>query len=174
MLKRLGFGLIKGVLIGAGVGAGIQLGLGWTETSGLLGYLLAMGVGATAGILAGKPPWRQEAWIEALLKAAGGVGVGALLYWLGTSFAGFDVPFAVGGAEAGIPWTSIPLLYAPAISGLFGTLVELDNTDDPKPTGKEKKAAPSPAGKQAVRIEATDEIEEAVVVSESRKKSPRA
>lgn len=135
-LKRLGLGLLKGLAVGGVTGAAIQIGLGWTVTAGLLGYLLAMGVGATAGILAGTPPWKSETWIEAVLKGLFGVGVGALLYWLGSSFASFELPFAVAGAPRGTEWTSLPLLYGPVVGALFGAVVELDNTGDGDGTAK--------------------------------------
>jgi len=130
MLKRLGLGLIKGLLIGGAIGAGFHFGLGWTVATGLLAYLIAMGAGATAGILAGKPPWRHAAWIESLLKAVAGLGIGALVYWLASSFADFQLPFAIPGVAEGHGWTEMPLLSSVAVAGLFGTLVELDNTDD--------------------------------------------
>lgn len=138
-LKRLGVGLVKGLLVGLLVGGTLQLGLGWTEAAGLLGYLLAMGTGATAGILAGTPPWKGEAWIEALLKGFFGLGVGALLYWLASSFASFDLPFPLAGARAGASWTALPILYAPLIGALYGAVVELDNTEG-KARGDEKGA----------------------------------
>ena len=125
---RLGVGFLKGLVTGAAVGAVFQLGLGWAETPGLLGYLLAMGAGATAGIIAGTPPWRAEAWLESVLKGLFGVGVGALLYWLASSFAAVEVPFALAGADAGSRWTAIPLLFAPIIAALYSAVVELDNT----------------------------------------------
>ncbi len=147
LLKRLGIGLLKGLVVGGAVGAALQLGLGWTQTTGLLGYLLAMATGATAGTLAGTPPWKGEAWIEAVLKGVFGVGVGALLYWLGSSFAPFGLPLAIGGAPDGADWTSLPLLYAPAIGGVYGAIVELDNTGKPpKTAGERPKPKKSPAG----------------------------
>ena len=129
-LKRLGIGLVKGLIVGAAVGAVFQVGLRWGSTSGLLGYLLAMGAGATAGILAGTPPWKAEAWIEAVLKGLFGVGVGAGLYWVSASFLAFDVPFRLPNAEPGTAWTHMPLLYATLVGGFYGAFVELDNTGD--------------------------------------------
>ncbi len=133
MLKRLVMGLVKGVLIGGAVGAGLHFGLGWTIASGLLGYLLAMGAGATAGILVGKPPWKQAAWIESLLKAVAGLGVGALIYWVSSKWGSFELPFAIPGVESGTAWTEVPLLFVTAVSAVFGTLIELDNTDEDEP-----------------------------------------
>ena len=137
MLKRLGVGLLKGLVIGGVIGGGLHFGLGWATVGSLLGYLVAMAVGATAAVLAGKPPWREGALVEALLKGVAGLGVGALLYFLSARFAGFALPFALPGTAADLPWTRLPVLYAPALAALVGSLVELDNTGAPakgKPT----------------------------------------
>ena len=79
MQKRLGIGFLKGLVRGAVVGFGVHLGLRWPLPSGgLLAYLFAMGVGGTAGVFGGRAPWKEGAWLEALLKMIFGVGVGAL------------------------------------------------------------------------------------------------
>ena len=154
MLKRLVFGLFKGALLGAAIGAGLHFGLGWTIVTGLLGYLLAMGAGASAGILTGKPPWKQAAWIESLLKAIAGMAIGALLYWVSSKWGSFGLPFAIPGVEAGTAWTEVPLLYVTAISAVFGTLVELDNTDDDE-------ATPERGARTKVRVGDAAAVEEA-------------
>lgn len=139
MLKRLGLGLLKGLVIGAGVGAALHFGLGWlTVGSALFGYLLAMATGATAGVLAGKPPWRQAAWIEGVLKAVFGLGFGALAYWASSKWLGFALPDVIPGLEAGTAWTESTLLMPTVVAGLFGTLVELDNTDEETPKGAKR------------------------------------
>jgi len=147
VLRRFAIGLIKGAILGALFGAAISFGLGWGETEGLLGYLLAMGVGASVGLLGGKPPWAQQAWLEAILRAAGGLILGAFLYWAGTRFANVPVPVAVGpDGEAGLPWMSVPLLYATAIGALYGCLVELDNTGGKRPATASDDDDSAPAG----------------------------
>ena len=141
MLKRLGLGLLKGLVIGGALGAALHFGLGWVTLGGsaLLGYLLAMGAGASAGVLAGKPPWRQAAWIEGVLKAVAGLGVGALTYWASSKWLSFGLPGVLPGLEAGTPWTESTLLLPTVVSAAFGTLVELDNTDvDETPKGAKR------------------------------------
>lgn len=150
MGKRLLVGLLKGLVVGAGLGAALQLGLGWGDTSGLLGYLFAMGVGGTAGLVAGRPLWLSEAWIEAILKAVAGIAVGALLHWL-SSYIAFGLFFDLPGAASGTPWTAQPLLYAPLIGGIFGAVIELDNTEK-KSSGKD----PSKSKGPKVRAAAAD------------------
>lgn len=155
MLKRLVVGLLKGLVLGAAIGAGIQYGLHWGVASGgLLGYLLAMGASGTTGVFAGKPPWREGAWVEALLKGLVGVGIGALLYWLGSSYGAIELPFP-GQAEA-TAWTGLPVLFLPAIAGVYGSLVELDNTESDG--GKKGGSGKTTAGPRArVAVDASDE-----------------
>ncbi len=171
MLRRLGFGLLKGLVVGTALGVGFQVGLGWGATTGLLGYLLAMGFGATAGILCGKAPWRAEAWIEAVLKGIFGVGVGALVYWVGSSYLAWQLPWALPNAEAGSAWTAMPLLYAPVIGGIFGTIVELDN-DESAPKRSKKKTNKKTRRGPRTRVSTTD-LDEVVLPSGGQKKRAR-
>lgn len=127
MLTRLGLGLLKGLVIGGAIGAGLQYGLGWTDAAGLLGFLVAMGAAGTAGVFAGKAPWLEGAWIEASLKGMVGVGLGALAYW-GLTYLRFEIPFP--GLPGGHYPYALPVVFAPAIAGVYGALVELDNTGD--------------------------------------------
>jgi hypothetical protein len=132
--KRLLLGLLKGLILGVLIGVGFQIGLGWTVTGGLLGFLIAMAVGASAGVLCGKPPWRTGGWIESVLKAVAGVAVGALLFWL-FGYVSTSLGFSVFGAPESAVWNEQPLLFAPAIAALFGTVIELDNTPEKTDTG---------------------------------------
>jgi hypothetical protein len=170
MLKRLLLGVLKGTLIGAAIGAGLHFGLGWTAATGLLAYLLAMGAGATAGLLGGKPPWRQDTWIESVLKAVAGLGVGALLYWVTSTWAAFGIPFALPDVAAGTPWTSVPLLVSTAVALVFGTLVELDNTDDGNTTPAARGGKAKPATKARVAPRDVVDVEDAEVVSSTKQR----
>ncbi len=156
MFKRLGLGLIKGALIGAALGSFFHFGLGWVNAPGLLGYLLAMGTGATAGILSGKPPWRQHAWIESVLKAIAGIAIGALLYWIASSWLAFDVPAVLGLGEG--VWVDKPLLSLFPVAVLFASLIELDNTDIDPPAQR------SSRNKKKVRVSVSPEIVDAEVL----------
>lgn len=125
MLKRLGIGLLKGTTIGALLGAALHFGLNATPLAGVLAYLVYMGVGASAGAVSGKPPWGEKfAWIELLIRSVVGLGAGAGLYFGATKALGFAVDLGPLGAGAA---SSLPLLIAPAIGAIYGTLVELDN-----------------------------------------------
>lgn len=162
MIKRLGFGLTKGLLIGGLIGGGLQFGVpSWTVVSGVIGFLIAMGVAGTAGVFAGKAPWLDGAWIEAALKGLVGVGLGALAYW-GLTFAPFSIPFP--GLEGTHVLAALPALYAPAIAGVYGALVELDNT------GEEKASKGSKGPKARVAIDDADAEEEGVSRREKKKR----
>lgn len=137
-------GLMKGFLLGVAIGAVVHFGFEWRVTPGLSGYLIAMGTGATAGVIAGRPPWRREAWLEGILKAFVGLGVALGLYWLGIRFLTASVPFGLLGAPKGVPWMELPLLYAPVVAALYGALVELDNTPAKPAGGSEAGAPPTP------------------------------
>ena len=156
MLKRLGLGLLKGLIIGGALGAALHFGLGWATIGGsvLFGYLLAMATGATAGVLAGKPPWKQAAWIEGVLKAVFGLGFGALAFWVSSKYLAFGLPGVLPGLEAGTPWPESTLALTAVVGTLFGSLVELDNTGDDSPS-EAKKSGPKVrvAGENALPAE---------------------
>ncbi|MEZ4406712.1 MAG: hypothetical protein R3A52_09570 [Polyangiales bacterium] len=148
MLRRLLIGILKGLLVGGAVGAGLHFGLGKTTLeSALLTYPLYGAVGALAGVTAGKPFWRQGAGIEAILRSIFGIAVGCGLYALAAAFIG-KVPFDVGTIQAGsTQFAHIPLLMAPTLAILYASLVELDND------GKAEEVAPS-----RVRVVDVDDI----------------
>jgi len=153
MVKRLGLGLLKGLLIGGAIGAALQYGLQWTDATGLLGFLLSMGVAGTAGVFAGKAPWKDGAWIEATLKGMVGVGLGALAYW-GLGYIPLEIPFpGLAGTHA---LAALPVVFAPAIAGIYGALVELDDTGaEDGADGKKSKSGPK--ARVAVEEEAEEE-----------------
>lgn len=143
--KRILFGLLKGLALGVLVACFFHFGLGWRVAPDLLGYLIAMGTGATAGIVAGRPPWLHEAWLESLLKGVFGLAVSAALYWAAVRFIPAQVSFSVFGAPEDTAWTSLPMLFAPPIAIIFALVVELDNNGAAsKPGASSKPSAPKP------------------------------
>lgn len=156
MLRRLGIGLLKGLILGIGVGLLFQLALRWTVTPEVLGYLLSMGTGATVATLAGKPPWHDEAWLESLLKAVAGVALGAILYWGAHTYARFGIPVSILDSPEDTPWTFVPLLYVLPTAALVGTFIELDNNPTKraaKKAGGAKPAATSSAADEDDRVD---------------------
>ena len=165
MLKRLGIGLLKGLVLGVAAGAALHFGLGLGSVGVLAGFAIAMLTGGVAAVIAGRPPWQKGAWIESLLKGAAGLAAGALVYFLAWKFAGFGLPFAIGGVAAGTPWTQVPLVLAPTIAALFGGLVELDNTGEDGAKPGEKKAK--------VRVADDDVVEEEVAADDGAERRGR-
>lgn len=166
MLKRLGLGLLKGLVIGGAIGAGLQYGLGWTDAAGLLGFLIAMAAAGTAGVFAGKAPWHEGAWIEATLKGMVGVGIGALAYW-GLRYVPVEVPFPGLAGTHGLD--ALPAVFTPAIAGVYGALVELDNTEDAGSGG----AAKQPRGAKA-RVALDEDVAEEEAPARARRKKKRS
>lgn len=147
MLRRLLIGILKGLLVGGAVGAGLHFGLGRPVLEqAYFTYPLYGVVGALAGVTAGKPFWRQGAGIEAILRSIFGLAVGCGLYALAAAFLG-AVPFHIGGVPDATKFASIPLLMAPTLAILYASLVELDND------GKAEEVAPS-----RVRVVDVDDI----------------
>lgn len=152
MFKRLLLGMLKGLIIGGALGALLHFALGVTTVTGIGAYLLYAAVGAVAGVLSGKAPWKPGAWVEALLKGGFGLGLGAGLYalanWLFTS------PVDIPQVGAGGLFASHPLLFAPALAAVYAGLVELDNT------GEEEESAPTGVRVGKVSVDDIDVGEE--------------
>jgi hypothetical protein len=134
-MLRVVLGLLKGGLVGAGIGAlAFKLGI----TSGLPAFLAYGLVGGLVGIVAGRPPWRQETMWTSLLKGIFGFGIGLLLYWGAHKLlGGLHASFAAGlGAPADRPLVDIPFLLGPAIGAVWGILVEIDDASGSKTAAK--------------------------------------
>jgi len=145
---RLLVGLLKGAVIGGGVGYGAYA---LEQSTGFGNNWLTLGVvGALVGLFVGKPLWtllrdKNTTNIIAIIKAVFGFGVGCGLYAL----------FAKAWGPANItlvdPFTlySAPVLGA-GIGGLYGAFVELDDSigDDGKSAKKEAEMGDSRPAKQ--------------------------
>jgi len=151
MLSSVGAGLLKGLLVGALVGIGLTYGLCWPMPEGsLLGYLAVVTVGGTTGVLAGRAPWREDAWLEALIKSAIGAAVGAGLYWLACRFGEADLPAMITNQldvsarvsvqDAPLSWLAFAPLSLGAVGVIIGLFIELDHALD---AGKNTKSRPS-------------------------------
>lgn len=180
MASRFLLGLLKGLFVGATVALVSSYGARLPMPSGtLFAYVLAMGVGGTTGVFAGRAPWREKAWLEALLKGLVGVGVGALLYWLAFRYVNLGVPLglvrglAMPAFEAGLPervsLIEIPLLLLPLVGAAYGALVELDHagpSDDD--TRRDTPRARKPSAKDT-RLATASTVEDAELVDERPK-----
>lgn len=147
MLKRLLLGLLKGLLVGGALGAAAHALVGPTLT-GVGAYALYALVGGLAGLVAGRPAWRQGAGVAAILRGVFGLGVGVGLYALAARFLTFlvAIPGAVAPAATSGALGQLPLFLAPLVATVYAVLVELDD-------GGEN---PEPAVKSKVRIDVDD------------------
>ncbi len=129
---RLILGLIKGLIIGGGVGYGALQLFGINAT---WSHWITYGVvGALVGVLVGKPLWsvladKDSTIVTVILKAVFGYGVGVLIYAL------------VGKLWGGAPALSLEFLGEPGsyrlhdwqpvfgafVGGLYGAFVEVDD-----------------------------------------------
>src|SRR6185369_8884835 len=126
-MLRVVLGLLKGGVVGAGIGyVAWKLGV----SGGALAFATYGIVGALAGILAGRPPWKQETLWTSLLKGLFGFGIGMLLYWAGHKLLG-GIHVASVAAKLGSPdkaAVDIPLLLGPVVGAIWGILVEVDDS----------------------------------------------
>lgn len=134
MLRRLIFGLVLGLMVGAALAAGlVRLGEGsFAAGSGvLIAYLAAAIAGGVTGMIAGKPIWAPSAKIEGGLKAFVGalMGVGAM-FALRQWATGFDVNLSFLGGGGPAPVGELPAASLPLIAAVLGGLFGLDNTDE--------------------------------------------
>lgn len=126
-MVRLLLGILKGGVIGAGIGyLALQLGVG--VASGALAVLMYGAIGAVVGLLCGRPLWRQETIWTSILKGLFGfaLGVGAAFAgrkWLG----GVHIPLAFIPASLDHALPEVPPLFGAAIGIVYGVLVELDD-----------------------------------------------
>jgi hypothetical protein len=134
-MVRLLLGIIKGGLIGAGLGfAATRLGI----TGGALAFATYAAVGFVVGLLCGKALWRQETLWTPALKGLVGAGVACGLYWGATKlFGGLTLPITAQLGAPDRPVVDVPLLLAPLFGIVYGVFVEIDDG--------EKKAAAAPA-----------------------------
>ena len=143
MVKLL-VGLLKGAVIGAGVGFGawkLQDATGFSN--GFLTYGL---IGTLVGLICGTAIWAlirdsKRTNITAVVKAVFGFGVGCGLYALISK--AINPTLMVSGMNV-FAW---PVSLGGAIGGLYGAFVEVDDSvDDPAPKKKlpaAKKAKPA-------------------------------
>lgn len=123
---RLARGVAKGLAVSLVIALVCHYGLGWLRVNRFLGFLLAMGTGASVGALISRSPWEESAWIDALIKGFAGLGIGGLLYWIASSFMAWKLPLSLAGLPHGLIWMQSPLLFNPWVGAIYGALIELD------------------------------------------------
>jgi hypothetical protein len=134
VVGKLILGLIKGAVIGGGVGygayaAGLDGGFNWV-TYGV--------IGACVGLLVGRPLWshlldKRSTAVTSIIKAVFGYGVCVGLYAIvAKAWGGFDLTISEETHNL-YDWTFI---LGAAIGGVYGAWVE---ADDAVPAEPEKK-----------------------------------
>jgi hypothetical protein len=133
-MVRLLLGLLKGAVIGAGLGyLADRIGLtgGWgTVVYGLIGFVV--------GLVVGRPIWshildRGSTVWTSVLKGLFGFGIGAGLYALASRALGDPVVAFAGEARPLTAWTFV---FGGIVGALYGAWVEVDDAPPPKPDDK--------------------------------------
>ena len=142
MLKRLLSGLVKGALIGSLLAVVLVKGLGMLSFPGaLVAYPVVMLLGATTGLVAGKPIWAKGAKIEAGVKAVVGAGIASVELLLLRKWLNVDLDLSLIGAGAGAIGT-LPAASLPLVAAALALVFEADNTDEqPVHGGKRQRVA---------------------------------
>lgn len=118
---RLITGLVKGLVIGGGVGYGL-VRIGAENVTWV--YLACAAVGALVGIVCGQPPWKSETiWTPIVKMVIGGL-IGGGLCALGRNVLPDASLVTLGAVEVGMH--SGPFL-ATAVGALYGAFVEVDD-----------------------------------------------
>ena len=126
-MGRVIFGLLKGGIVGAAIGAlALKLGV----SGGIAAVMTYAIIGAAAGVVCGRPPWRQDTFWTSLLKGIFGLLVGVGLYFLAHKlFGGAHAAFAAKlGVSPDTAIVDVPILLGPVIGAVWGILVEVDDS----------------------------------------------
>jgi hypothetical protein len=133
---RLLLGLLKGLVIGGGVGYGAY----YLDLGGIFHWITYGVIGALVGLLVGRPFWSHlfdkssTAW-TALIKGIVGYGVGVGLFALAAKvWGGFDLTLA----EETRVLHDWQFVLGGAIGALYGAFVEID--DAPAKSSKDAAA----------------------------------
>jgi hypothetical protein len=131
-MGRVLLGLLKGGLVGAALGtAALKLGI----AGGFLAIVVYAVIGGVAGIVSGRPPWRQETIWTTALKGIFGALVGGALFWGSRKLLG-GMHLAFATERLGLPdrpLVELPALLGPLIGAIWGIFVEIDDSIGAKP-----------------------------------------
>jgi hypothetical protein len=118
---RVILGLLKGGIIGGGLGYGFQY---LKLPGGLMNYLLYGIIGALVGFIAGRPFWRHDTIWTPVIKAIVGFGICVGLYALVFKALGDPKLSFVG---SGVTATSLPYAFGALVGVVYGVFVEVDD-----------------------------------------------
>jgi hypothetical protein len=120
---RLILGLLKGAIIGGGLGFGFMQAGSLTQLS-FMPFVLFGLIGALVGFIAGKPFWRHETIWTPVVKAIFGALIGIGLYYLAHRFLG---NLQLGFLGSGMTLGSAPYVLGAVIGAVYGIFVEIDD-----------------------------------------------
>ncbi len=179
MLKRLAYGILFGLLVGALLAAAVVKGIGMLAFTGgtgaVLAYVFAAVTGVLVGLVAGKPIWSAGGQIEAGLKAFFGALPASGMMFALRRWVHFDVDLHGFGLSPAAPTAAgmLPAISLPLIAAILGGFYEADNTPAPEDKEKEGKAsgkAPaSSANGKKVRVAHEDDDEDEVASAPAKK-----
>lgn len=131
---RLLLGLVKGAVVGGGIGYGAYA----AGMDGAFHWLTYGIIGAAVGLLVGRPIWshlldKQSTMVTSVLKAVFGYGIGVGIYAIvAHAWGGFDLAIADETRNV-YDWQYI---FGGVVGALYGAFVEVD---DAPPAEKKKK-----------------------------------
>ena len=136
-MGRALLGLVKGFLIGGGIGfALLKLG----NPQGILAFLFCALLGAVVGLICGQAPWRAATLWTPILKMVFGAAIGVGLYAVGHRFMP-GMSISVDGLASKLSLQSATVL-APIIGALYGLFVEFDDGGADSQSAHAKKSLP--------------------------------
>jgi len=126
---RVLLGLIKGGIIGGGLGFGF-MHLGLLTQHGFKQYILYGIIGALVGFIAGKPFWRHDTIWTPVVKSVVGFAICLGVYLLvKKAFGDPKLTFLGPNVSA----TSLPYFFGAIVGALYGIFVEVDDGGKEKP-----------------------------------------
>ncbi len=126
MIGRLVLGILKGVLVGGAVAAGLIFGLGVTSWTAPLAYTFAAVTGVLTALVAGKGIWVRGAGVENGIKAVVALGLASLAVFAVRKWAAVDVDLSALSAGAG-RLGDLPAASLPIVGTVLALLYEMDN-----------------------------------------------
>lgn len=148
---RIVLGLLKGAIIGGGVGAGLWALDPEGTSLAFLRWPVYGVVGFLTGVVCGKPPWAKgSAWVASILKALFGFGIAVGLYFLADWLFGMFSVQVYGRSP-----TMWPFAFGAALGVVYGIWVEVDDGGK----ADEAKEKQLPAKEKAPALPAADDDE---------------
>lgn len=117
---RIVLGLLKGGIVGAGLGFGFY----YLNLGGFLNWVLYALIGAAVGFIAGRPFWKHDTIWTPVVKAVVGVCICIGLYAIVAKLLGDPSLNAVGLEGTA---SSFPYLLGGIIGVVYGVFVEVDD-----------------------------------------------